>query len=89
MFQDKSVYILGLLEPFPARKERVCLCLRSVTFLRRMRVEGEGHLTAACLEKAFRQLILGSSAVAGKGNSGLCLLCSRGGHLRQWWWSWW
>lgn len=44
-----------------------------------MRVEGEGHLTAAGLEKASRQLTLGSSAVAGKGNSRLCLLCSQGG----------
>lgn len=79
MFQGKSVCILGLLEPkLPARKGSV-LCLRSATFLRRMRVEGEGHLTAARLEKASRQLTLGSSAVAGKGSSRLCLLCSQGG----------
>lgn len=54
------------------------MCLRPVTFLGQMRVEGEGHLTAACLKEASRRLILGSSAVAGERNSGLCFFCSLG-----------
>lgn len=76
--QAPSVYTLGLLEPKMPERDGSVLCVRSGTFRRQMRAEDEGHLTAAPLEKAFRQLISGSSALAGGGNSRWCLLCSLG-----------
>lgn len=90
MFQGKSVCILGLLEPkLPARKGSV-LCLRSATFLRRMRVEGEGHLTAAGLEKESIQAAdLGQLCCGRERKQQVVFALLPGGHLRQWWWSWW
>lgn len=76
--QATSVYTLGLLEPKLPERDGSILCLRSVAFLRQMRAEDEGRLTAAPLEKASRLLTLGTSALAGGGNSRLCLLCSLG-----------
>lgn len=52
-----SAYMPGLLEPRLPERDGSVLCVRSVTFLRQMRAEGERHLTAAPLEKALRQLI--------------------------------
>lgn len=57
--QAPSVYTLGLLEPKLPERDGSVLCVRSVTFHRQMRAEDEGHLTAAPLEKAFRQLCPG------------------------------
>lgn len=58
--QATSVYTLGLLDPKLPGRDGSVLCLRSVAFLRQMRTEDEGHLKAAPLEKAFRQLCPGS-----------------------------
>lgn len=54
-----------------ARKGRVCFVFK-VCYLPQA---DEGHLTAAPLEKAFRQL---SSALAGRGDSGVVFTCSLG-----------
>lgn len=81
--QATSVYVLGLSEPELPERDGSILCLRSVTFLTQMRAEGEEHLPAAPLEKAFKQLISSSFALAREGNRELCTLLPRG-HPRQW-----
>lgn len=55
---------------------------KSATFWQ-TRIEGEGHLAIPCLEKAFRQLITGYSAVAGEGNTARCVYFTPCGHLGQ------